>query len=461
MKISTSNIVKGFCAILLLGIIAVSCRKDPIFFIISNETAPIPPRIAGAPTNMVRFDRKNPYNPSAPDIPLLFVASGRLHWYGSPNPAIESPRWDRNYGIPQPGGTIISLAVTKDYLYALCLNGSSLHAKLRYIGHGDVMWQTVIMASDYPLIQSIYSTYSDGDTDPGRLFAGARKNNTSTETYAILYLESAILRVLIPNTEMLSGAAYRDNNYYVCTRGDGIFKISDTDLTVSRLRNIQSFGTSVPGPPPADPDDPPPPNEVKQLIQDGNNKIFFMGMIKLGIAESIIAIERDGGTLYEILTDTDINNMFPNPLNPPSIPILERNGAFSQIFYIDSSRARTSGYAIGALALWEDPLNPDMKLLVASKQGTLLSSSYNNGYSEFKLKPDGSFDKVNPSSGMLTVNNPDRYSTSLEKQPINHLFQAPEDVDPKKTFFASTQTGGLWSYRDRSSNGGWQWNAEN
>jgi len=453
MKISTSNVVKSFCAIFLLGILAVSCRKDPIFFIISTETPPIPPRIPGAPTNMVKFDRKNPYDSSAPDIHLFFVASGRLHWYGSSNLAFESPGWDRNYGIPQPGGTVISLAVTQDHLYALSLNSNnSLRATLQRTGHGpNDGWETMINISDYSLIQSIYSTYSEGDTDPGQLFAGARRDSKTRETYAILRLDGSTLTTFIPNTEMLSGAAYRNGHYYVCTRGDGIFKINAGDFSSVRLRNIRSVGIKVP----IDPSDESSALEDKSRIQEMNSRIFFMGMIKLkNPAGSIIAIEREDGYLYEILTNNDVTDMFPDPEDAPATLNLPDN-AFSQIFY-SYGGARTGGYAMGGLTLWES--DAGWKLLVASRQGTLYSTSYNNGYREFLLKPDGSFNKTGTPPFMITADE-NQYTTSLGKHPINHLFQTPADVDPGRIFFASTQTGGLWSYRHRSK-GGDQWNAE-
>ena len=498
MKKSTSNIVKGFCAILLLGGLAVSCRQDPIFHVISTETAPIPPRIAGAPTNMVVFEREYqvPVDPADPDfdpdavpetktITLLFVASGRLHWYGSPDPATESPKWDRDYGIPRPGGKVIALAVTKTRLYALCLSSGSLRATLRYTTKTcNDTWHPVSRASEYPLIQSIYSTYSDGDGEGGQLFAGARKSSKNTETYAILYLDSSTdtLQKLKSDTEMLSGAVYRKTEgiYYMCTRGNGIYRVKKTDLetnsvsdtTVLQLKNIRKAEIQVeidPGDPPSDPDEPPEIQiEIQPVIQERNNRIVFMNIIKLkDSAESIIAIGRDGGVLHEILTNDALVDMFDDvPDSAELLEDLKESRAFSQIFYINSEtgnpsgNARTGGFATGAFALWEDPLNSATKLLVAGRQGTLFSTSYNNGYIEFKLTSDGSFDKENPSRGMLTVDNSDRYSTSLEKQPINHLFQVPVEVDTRKIFFASTQTGGLWSYRNRSSNGGWQWNAE-
>ena len=57
-------------------------------------------------------------------------------------------------------------------------------------------------------------------------------------------------------------------------------------------------------------------------------------------------------------------------------------------------------------------------------------------------------------------NDGSRYRTSLGRLPVGHLFQAPLALDADMTFFASTQSSGLWSYRNREEGGGWQWNAE-
>jgi len=488
MKISISNVVKGFCAVLLWGVLAVSCRKDPIFHFISTETAPVPPRIEGSPTNMVVFQRTYQYL-SDPDDPastttetanLLFVASGRLHWYGGPDP--QSPGWDRNYGIPQPGGRIISLAVTEDRLYALCLNGSSLHTTLRYIGQSGDKWETVNTTHHYSLIQSIYSAYSDGDTASSQLFVGACRG----DAYALLYVDkgSNTLKTLKEDTGMLSGAAYRDNTYYLCTRKDGIFKIENlgnSSAKVSQLENIREAEVKIESENSDSDDTDSDDTDTKEpdtqtVIQRRSNKLLFMGMIRLKDAnKSIIAIERDGGALYEILTDDVLttlkNKVTDTGSDPDSLTLLNKcqteTGAFWRMSQINNEgkpiRSITTGsYAMGALALWEDT-DHYRKRLVVGRQGTLYSTSYNNGYVEFNIDPyDSSFDKTDTDrSSMITVDNRDRYSTNLGKHPVNHLFQTPEDIDVNMTFFASTQAAGLWSYRDRPSNGGLQWNAEN
>jgi len=408
---------KLYTAIFLLGIFAVSCRQDPIFFIISTETVPIPPRIEGAPTNMVVFKRNG--------TDVVYVASGRLHWYAKP-PTADEPRWDlRDYRIPQPGGKIISLAVAGERLYALCLNSDSINATLRYIGPSDTAWRRVEGVSDYPLIQSIYA-----DPEKPLLFAGARKRGSVA--YALLYLNDTdnTLEILRQDTAMLSGAVHRDDSYYLCTRGSGIFQVDESEMSNHT------------------------PPSIKQLnynrVDDNDKKtssLSFMGMIKLKDESStIIAVERNGGGLYEIFQD----------------------GAFAKIINDNGNSIAVGRYATGALAVWEDYLDPGKKLLVAGMQSGLYStstSSYTNGYVEFELTPGGALDKNSPtcrhdSNRLQTVDSTDRYTTSLGKHPINHLFQTPREIDSNMIFFASTQTTGLWSYRLRDNNGGWQWNAE-
>ena len=434
--------------VILLSLLAVSCKQDPIFFIIANETAPKKPRIEGAPTNMVVFEREY----RDPDgehekitVPIMYVASGRLHWYAKA-PGADKPQWDSNeypFNIPQPVGKIISLAAAGNRLYALSMDDAhGVNTTLRYIESDGNKWKESPPApTDYPSIQSIYAASADTETtvDPettvnsvtitSRLFAGAGKNDRGRATYAILYLDNTYdtFKILKSDTFILSGAAYREEEdiYYLCTRGDGIFHITETELKEADLTksNISS---------------------VSQLKE--NNASTFMGTIKLKDDQStVIAVARNGGALYKVY-----------------------NGSFEQISGSNGNIA-TGRYATGALALWNEidsvTGNTTPKMLIAGIQGGLYStttSSYTHGYVEFDLKEDGSFDTdSNSRAPDISINgNIDRYTASLGKHPINYLFQAPKEVDENMTFFASTQTKGLWSYRDRPDNGGWQWNAE-
>jgi hypothetical protein len=242
-------------------------------------------------------------------------------------------------------------------------------------------------------------------------------------------LDDTGLLLLKEKTELLSGAVSRDSIHYLCTRGDsnnrkgGIFSVTETEL-LSVLPNVLPTVNNLPA------------------RDGGEQHRLFMGMIKLD-DRSIIAVERNGGAFFSV----------------------DQTG-FTQIRYSNGEPVATGKYATGALAVWQDSTG-GIQMLTAGIQGGLYtssSSSYSHGYVEFEL------DSV---SGSLvtstsrrdntpdeTVNhNKERYTATIGKHPVNYFFQAPLDIDYNKTFFASTQTSGLWSFRDRT--GGWQWNAEN
>jgi len=115
--------------------------------------------------------------------------------------------------------------------------------------------------------------------------------------------------------------------------------------------------------------------------------------------------------------------------------------------------ADTSGrLATGALAAWDETLAPDGTILVGTR----------GGYLEFVLdagatppiatrRAPGSFESIR-------YGNYAQFNASLGRHPVNHLFRAPPGADANRTLFASTQVGGLWSFRSRP--GGWEWNAE-
>jgi len=400
--------------IFALGLFALlSCNQGPIFYMIHKETPPLEPIISGAPTNMVVFEREY----SGVTVPILYVASGRIHWYaiGTDNKS----RWNSGeYSIPQPGGRVIALAATEDYLYALCQTGHNVDAVLRRLGKDSTNDETngweIVPSPGYSKIQSIYA-----DPEYSRVFAGVRTAGSSSDTdqYAILYLNtedpsSPILKLLRNDTSLLSGAISDGTIYYLSTREKGIFEVADSDLDTDDTSSVEPLGN------------------------DDDKKRRFMGMIKLDDpASTIIAVERVGGALFEVSA-----------------------GSITKI------SLSTGSYATGALALWTDGSN---KSLVAGIQGGLwntTTSAYTYGYVEFDLAGDGAIDQTSSRrdpGNLRSVRDNDNYKSTIGTKPLNHLFQAPLDIDDKMTFFASTQNSGLWSYKDRPNSGGWQWNAEN
>jgi len=155
-----------------------------------------------------------------------------------------------------------------------------------------------------------------------------------------------------------------------------------------------------------------------QLISDG---IPFMGIINLG--SEIAAISREG-VLYEV---TD--------------------GGVIQKAVLDDKKLAT-----GALAVWNNTL------LLAGRQDEMkFDINYLHGYRELELSSgsikDGSVFRDPGIHSITTVDNNATYKSTLEKNPVKHLFQAGDGI-----LFASTYTNGVWSYRLRGDK--WQWNSE-
>ena len=146
-------------------------------------------------------------------------------------------------------------------------------------------------------------------------------------------------------------------------------------------------------------------------------------------------------------------------LNP--IKAINRDG---NIFHVTPTSAISNGtsmgnrLATGALAVWEKDGN---RLLLAGRQnmiGTTVTSGYTYGYMEIEINENGGItgSLVEPGNNNIsTVENGDngRYRSTIGRFPVNHIFQASDG-----TLFASTQTNGVYSYRDRPD--GWSWNAE-
>ena len=439
--------------------LVLSCSQDPIFFTISTEPIPVKPRIQGGPTNMAVFEREYPdpdNDNSTKKVSIMYVASGDLHWYAKAGTGAGNPGWDSSeYYIPQPGGKVIGLAATGDHLYALCIIGSGVTTVLRRIGPAlDDAWRNVPIGPGvrYRLIQTIF-------TDKNRLFAGAMNNSGSD--FGILYLAAdntdpsnpvSVLRQIISDTEMLTGAASLGNSHFLSTRGKGVYKVTKDDLDGGSVKSDVS---------------PQLPELIRRKDDDGNDFMddaggnpnrMLMGMIQLNDNGPIIVIERSGGTFFEV-----------------------REEGFTRIRYSSGGSVASGRFATGALAVWRQVIRNDdgspnytdgRKMLIAGIQGglfsTTTSSSFSHGYIEIELDSPLDFNEgwlvfntINRSvSPNITVDgNTDRYTATIGKHPINHMYQASSDVDANMTFFASTQTAGLWSYRNRT--GGLQWNAEN
>ncbi|MDR2478515.1 MAG: hypothetical protein LBD48_04285 [Treponema sp.] len=412
----------------LLAVLAAACNQDAIFYIISREVAPLKPRIEGAPTAMAVFEREYTFGGAPVSVPVMYVASSRLHWYARPKtdydpaaPAVSMPKWDSaDYRLSQPGGKIISLAVTPDYLYVLSISGSGTAMTLKRTGkHENDVWETVaVEPKDYAKIQTIYAA-------SGRLFAGA--GTADARSFAILYMDengaSPQLKMMVKtDSYLLTGAAYDGTSYYLTTSGKGVYMTAESSLASAAPAPVQLGDTA----------------DVN-AARDKN----FQGIIEIpngAVPPQIVAVERSG-MLYDVTAAgfTEIQNL------------------------LDSSAKKTTG----ALAVYGD-INGKM-LLAGTRYDTsgTTTAGYTNGYIELNYSAGGILDSTSerhepgkPVSGtsLTTVGDHDRYAATLGKHSINHLFQVPAEVDSEKTLFAATQTAGLWSYRNRAD--GWQWNAE-
>jgi hypothetical protein len=298
----------------------------------------------------------------------------------------------------RPGGTIIGLAATSSDLYALCLSGFGVDIVLKRMNTSGVWSPDIKPDSTYPVLQTIYA-----DSSSTRLFVGARSD--SKGEYGILYVDNGSNNLQLVedanNTGLLSGAVFDGTDHFLSTRGKGVYIVN---------------------------------NSTPKAVQiEGDH--MFMGIIKLDTGK-IVAIERNG-TLFKV-------EKSPNK--------------------VESLQISTGKFATGALALWKGTWEGNStQILTAGIQeqnNSSTTTSFTHGYVEFNIS-DGypTSPRIDPPK--ITVRgNSDRYQATIGKHPINYMHQATSPVDPTMRFFASTQSGGLWSYREDRA-GGWQWNAEN
>jgi hypothetical protein len=352
----------------------------------------------------------------------MYVASGNtIHKYKGRN----GP-WNTTL---RPGGRITHLAATGDYLYALCYPNDTVKSVIkRYtndiLDTGWDEWEIFENSLDEnSYVRSIYGVNNI-------IFIGIEKDireeKNSSEIYYIngnniIELTGAKLNSeevdgkVEKRASVLNGVAYVNPNYYLSTNGDTIFS---TDLSVTNpITNGEIFRGEI-----------------------------SMGIINLNVSTNTIAVISRKGELYIITGGT----------------ISKETYSLGKDFL-----------ATGALAIWEDQSTPPKRLLLAGRQNPpnySTSSGYTYGYLELELDENGiigsDFEEPGGEGLTTTVDNYDRYVSTIGKNPINHIFQAPTTVDPPDpganypgmTLFASTQKNGVWSYRERNKDP--QWNAE-
>jgi hypothetical protein len=393
---------------LLMAPVFFSCN-DPVFYTISQEIRATEARIKGTPTNIVVL---NDY---------IYVASNALFRYRENANALY--RWDV---APSPAGKKINhLAATKKYLYVLCSSGSEEMTSLYRVDpvppFADWSWEEVkagelLQSPVYPYLFSIYA-----DANSERLFAGAWNGNgesSSPVNYAIFQVDDGgdSLVPLKKGTGALSGAVWDGGNYFLST-GYGIYVVNEPPTTVEMVP--ESSGANFPG--------------IIQLKPGGQT----------------VAVDRNG-YIYTVTAG--------------------RASHATMVSGTTVAWARTGYMATGALATYKRNTFSDAdppELLLVGIQGDSGSSNY--GYREINLEAGNLPASVLPylpglyaSARVSSVidGNSSRYETTLGHRPVYYLRQAPKSVDSDMTLFAATATDGLFSYRYRSDDKAFLWNAE-
>jgi hypothetical protein len=256
-------------------------------------------------------------------------------------------------------------------------------------------------------LSNVQSIHAAGDNV---LFASAGDNND----YTIYYKEDSVSTFKpISNTNsasILNGVAYDTVYYYLCTYS-GIFCVRNDDIDTSSTK-------------------------IDPASDDG-----FTGIISL-TNEYCAAISRNG-KLYQI-KDAEKS---------------------------ESAKFSDERYSTGALAIWykestDYPTTPSLLLVGRREKYYSTSTGYTYGYVEVTLNTttggiSGSSFSDPGKNSLSSVNNNDRYVSSLGKKPVNHIIQTPADINTNMTLFASTQQNGVWSYRNRNDGNDTYWNAEN
>jgi hypothetical protein len=185
--------------ILFPVLLAFNACNDPVFYMLSQEIKVAKPLIRGSATNFVVSGNHT------------YVASGSsLYRYNGGLDSQGRGNWTRDSGLPSaPGRRIMQLAVTDDYLYALCEGSNSRGVIKRATFPEPFQWQD--LTGSFNNVQAIFAVNN-------LLFIGARNSNGS---YSVYY--EGNLNSPIPggeNLTILRGVAFNGANYFLCTADD-------------------------------------------------------------------------------------------------------------------------------------------------------------------------------------------------------------------------------------------------
>jgi hypothetical protein len=348
----------------------------------------------------------------------MYIASGNV---------LFSYRYDKNAGEDywktetSPGGNILQIASTGDYLYALCSTDKNNDGRtvVKRLDKDNSIWQTIGgVLDDYAKIQDIFA--ADGVLYVWAVISASNYINN------ILYIKNGEeAKNIMDNqndTGRITGAAFNGTSCFLSFTGRKTDKDDKISGGVYKINDANS-GAEI----------------IAYKNQEGNLvNVHFNGIINLGndTGNIILLISRNG----EIFT---VNN------------------SIEKINNVSMNRMST-----GALAIYYLP--DGKKLLLAGRQDSLYysaTSGYSYGYMELELdaagvKSGAVFSEPGRNPSYSTIFDYERYQSSLGKYPINFIFQIPLEIDSNMTLFAATQKNGVWSCRDRENNNNQYWNAE-
>jgi len=278
---------------------------------------------------------------------------------------------------------------------SLAATNNSLYAV--YLSDRDNNGKIINCASSEVLpLSEVQSIFEANNT----LFACTGNNNNYLFHYYNTSTSSFNDITGINPSFVLLGVVYGSTNYYFCTNS-GIYYLTSLSSPTALIVK----------------------NDSGQDISD------FTGIINLS-ASIVVAITKTGGYLYQISGTT-----------------ASRKASFND------GRLST-----GALAIWKDQNSTQELLLVGrSEEHSYNITAYTNGYVEIEIDSSGitgtSFKE--PGKSPSSINNYEKYVSSLGKKIINYMYLANDGI-----LFASTHKDGLWSYRDHNDGEGISWNAE-
>jgi len=340
--------------------LASACDQGAIFYNISKEIKPKDPVVEGTPSKLVES--------AVTGATRLYVANGDLWSY-------DGSSWSKPSG--QPSGAIRDVAATSTALYVMTLDGADTAL---YKSINGTSWTQLVAPGAYPFLQSIYGA---GTT----LFVGARDDDS--DDYAVYYDNAGVLASVktgLGDGGLLVGAVYGGANFYIATRGEGIFAANSPANLTAATAVTGSTDSAY---------------QLNGLIQVGTTKVVAVG---------------HGG--YLLHGDT---------------------GGFTAVSYANTAFT-------GALALWDDGSAGNAELLLLGYEDT--DDSYTFGYREIVLVAGeiSGTSLQEPGEGAVSSEADNAtYVGSLGKKVVNHLFQTSLGG---RTLFAATQFDGLWSYRD-------------